>query len=644
MWLLRTSTGELEYFNSPSDVKGGYAILSHVWQRREMSFQELWNLRLPVVSSQLDSNPRSRASPKIRECCKLAESHGYKWLWIDTCCIDRTSSSELSEAVNSMFAWYSQAHVCYAYLHDVPSVGSLTRGDSAFRRSKWFTRGWTLQELIAPRSLVFFSQDWQMLGTKASLSALLEQISGVDADVLTFRRHISDVSVARRMWWASSRQTTRIEDQAYSLMGLFGVHLPTIYGEGIRAFRRLQEEILKHTSDQTLFAWGHVLPIRSTPFRERLSHSNYHDDSHLFAPSPAAFHNSAHMVSLPVPVAFRHAVHALGIRPSQLDVSGKPTTQQGSYYKIHLPDFSITSHGARSRMLVIESSLGQSVLGVATLACRDESTGSCIGLLLRRSRFRVHQTGFKDPRYYVGVTMRGAENWAARRYRLAPVDWAPHILSFGNAPITAEWKRLYISHRPSSRQPQQWKASPSAFRFYCPAWLEVEMKKQGFESDAPLPLSCSRATQLEDGGSIVKFTFTHRSTGEAFRIQVGQCGGSAWASAASIATRPPAQEKQAVALNAYAHHWTIPLSRTPTFDCARNSLRSWPNGSKTFGDSKRRIQLTFTRADDGPIGTHLLDIRVGGRTYLRKHSPRSTPSRQMHTLSRTCALLRRLPM
>ena len=196
MWLLRTSTGELQHFNSPSDVKGGYAILSHVWQKHEMSFQELQALRssyaqAPSASMVAPDLPRSRAAPKIRECCILAESHGYQWLWIDTCCIDRTSSAELSEAVNSMFAWYAHAQVCYAYLHDVPSGESLTRRDAPFRRSKWFTRGWTLQELIAPRSLVFFSRDWQVLGTKASLAALLEQISGIDAEVLTFRRQIS---------------------------------------------------------------------------------------------------------------------------------------------------------------------------------------------------------------------------------------------------------------------------------------------------------------------------------------------------------------------------------------------------------------------------------------------------------------------
>ena len=317
MWLLRTSTGELEHFDSPDNVKGGYAILSHVWQQPEMTFQELQALRLQPSSSQ--DTLLARAAPKIRECCRLAESHGYQWLWIDTCCIDRSSSAELSEAVNSMFAWYSRAHVCYAYLYDVPASGSLHRRDSAFRTSKWFSRGWTLQELIAPRNLMFLSQDWTMVGTKASLASLLEEITGIDADVLTFRRSVADVSVARRMWWASTRKTTRIEDEAYSLMGLFGVHMPTIYGEGTRAFPRLQEEILKRTSDQTLFAWGNVLPVRTSPLRERLAFSNYHVDSHLFAPSPAAFCNSGNMTTIPVHVAFKNALTTLGIQPNELE-------------------------------------------------------------------------------------------------------------------------------------------------------------------------------------------------------------------------------------------------------------------------------------------------------------------------------------
>ncbi|KAI0767184.1 HET-domain-containing protein [Fomes fomentarius] len=560
MWLLRTSNSELRNFSSPCDVgEGGYAILSHVWQEREMSFQELHALRATQPGAPHAATARSLASSKIRECCVLAESHGYKWLWIDTCCIDKSSSAELEEAVNSMFAWYSHAQVCYAYLHDVPSKGDLMRQRSPFRDSKWFTCGWTLQELIAPRSLVFLSRDWEMLGTKASLAPLLEQISGVDADVLTFRQPAADVSVARRMWWASNRETTRIEDRAYSLMGLFDVHMPTIYGEGTRAFRRLQEEILKRTTDQTLFAWGNTLPMHATPFRERLSYSDYHEDSHMFVPSPASFRNSAHMVRLPLFDAFKHAVKLLGIPPAALDAkkSSQPSFKSNSpsKYSIHLPDISITSHGARSRMLVIESQVGDLVVAIAALACRDESTGSSVGLILRRRRQK--EKSFKYPRYHVGVTVRGTADWSRLRYRLAQADWAPHTLSFGHTPITAEWKQMYISHRASSRQLQPTTdTKPAAFRFYCPKWLEVELKKQGFESDVPLPTARTEAHKLGDGGTPARFTLTHHRTGELFQILVGQSGGSPWATAS---TSPPSDFMRSLPNAVPSPHQNSPL-------------------------------------------------------------------------------------
>ncbi|TFK91991.1 HET-domain-containing protein [Polyporus arcularius HHB13444] len=645
MWLLRTSTGELRHFNSPRDVKDGYAILSHVWQEPEMSFQELRAISFNMAAGSTNDTPRSRASIKIRECCKLAELHGYEWLWIDTCCIDRSSSAELSEAVNSMFSWYSQALVCYAYLIDVPNLGSLTRRDSLFRSSKWFTRGWTLQELIAPRSLVFLSKEWKVLGTKASLAPLLEEITGVDADVLTFRRKVSEVSVARRMWWASNRNTTRIEDKAYSLMGLFGVHMATIYGEGTRAFRRLQEEILKHTSDQTLFMWGNVLPMKATPFRERFSFDNFHDDSHLFAPSPASFRNSGTMRPLPVPAAVKHILRTLGVHPGSLDASGKParTTSDGTFV-IPSPDMSFTSHGARSRMLVIESHKGPSVLAVCALACWDDATNSCVGLLLRR--YRQQETKFKYPRYHVGITVRGQHKWMGLRYRLAQVDWAPHVLSFSGNPITAEWKQIYISHRPPSHRsigsdPKRW--HEPEFKVLFPKWLEVELRKQGFEADRPLPTAGMDAHKLSDGGPLGLFTFNHATSGESFRLQIGQCDGLPWATATMIpgptlATELPEHPRGESAEPA-------PLGATPAagllaksgFSCSKYRLDAWLHMTKTFGDSRRSIQLTFTRAADSG-GTHLLDVRLGGSTYQKLKNVHGY-SKTLHTAARAVVRL-----
>lgn len=114
MWLLSTSRAELTYFAEPSQVQ--FAILSHVWRDDEQSFQDIQRLHTQHAS---EGNPRDYASEKIRRCCLYAEQHGYEWVWVDTCCIDKSSSAELSEAINCMFAWYAGASVCYALLDDV---------------------------------------------------------------------------------------------------------------------------------------------------------------------------------------------------------------------------------------------------------------------------------------------------------------------------------------------------------------------------------------------------------------------------------------------------------------------------------------------------------------------------------------------
>ena len=325
MWLLSTDHAELRYFQTPADVPGGYAILSHVWQDCEQTFQDVKSLA-KSRSSREDQQVvlRDYVSPKIRNCCLLAEARGFKWVWIDTCCIDKTSSADLSEAINSMYTWYAQAAVCYAYLHDVPgslSDSTTAAPGSAFRRSKWFTRGWTLQELLAPRCVIFLAQDWTSLGTKATWSGLLEDITGVDRDVLTFDRELHEVSVACRMSWAAHRQTTRVEDEAYALMGVFDVNMPTIYGEGRQAFRRLQEEIMKQSSDQSLFAWGPMASMDDLLFDSKAREPDVNDkDSYLLAPAPAAFANSANIVPVSMKTAARAAVEVFQ-RPSRRRLS-----------------------------------------------------------------------------------------------------------------------------------------------------------------------------------------------------------------------------------------------------------------------------------------------------------------------------------
>ncbi|KAI8259463.1 hypothetical protein K4K53_003295 [Colletotrichum sp. SAR 10_77] len=162
---------------------------------------------------------------------------------------------KLSEAINSMFDWYDKAEVCYAYLSGVSSTVDTSKTDGDFAGCRWFTRGWTLQELLAPDDLIFFSDNWVKIGEKLTLSRPLSIITGIEEDILKGTKPIESASIAKRMSWASHRITTRPEDVAYCLMGLFGVNMPMLYGEGDKAFLRLQEEIMKQSDDQSLFAW-----------------------------------------------------------------------------------------------------------------------------------------------------------------------------------------------------------------------------------------------------------------------------------------------------------------------------------------------------------------------------------------------------
>ncbi|KAF4631600.1 hypothetical protein G7Y89_g6537 [Cudoniella acicularis] len=246
MRLLHSRTLELQEFFE--NATPSYAILSHTWSLGEVTYQDMQG-----------NNAKEKAGfIKIQNCCEQASRDGFDFVWVDTCCIDKTSSAELSEAINSMYTWYKNAKACYAYLADVPPSGLWDVADSVnfahFAASRWFTRGWTLQELIAPPGVEFFAQDWTRIGTKDYLSHVISRITGIDEATLK-GRSVKEVSVAKRMSWASKRVTTRIEDIAYCLIGIFGINLPLLYGEGERAFIRLQEEIMRSSDDQSLFAW-----------------------------------------------------------------------------------------------------------------------------------------------------------------------------------------------------------------------------------------------------------------------------------------------------------------------------------------------------------------------------------------------------
>ena len=219
-----------------------YAILSHTWgpDSDEVTFKD-------IVGGTGKSKPGYK---KIRFCGERARRDNLRYFWIDTCCIDKSSSTELTEAINSMFYWYKKAARCYVYLsdvsvHDFDQANSLWK--SAFFQSRWFSRGWTLQELIAPASVEFFSQEGERLGDKKSLEKEITEITEINALALQ-GKPLSNFSIADRMSWAAKRKTTREEDKAYCLLGIFDVYMPLIYGEGKRAFTRLSEEVNKSSN------------------------------------------------------------------------------------------------------------------------------------------------------------------------------------------------------------------------------------------------------------------------------------------------------------------------------------------------------------------------------------------------------------
>ncbi|KAL5371605.1 hypothetical protein DPSP01_014146 [Paraphaeosphaeria sporulosa] len=244
--LYTTSGGRLECTDDLIDDEiPAYAILSHTWDGQEVVFKDFKNHN---YTEGIDTKLK-RAYQKLFFCAQQAKRDGLNHFWVDTCCIDKSNNTELSEAINSMYRWYQNAANCYAYLSDVEQDTLDGDAESAFRRSRWFTRGWTLQELLAPKSVEFFSSEGRRLGDKNSLRHIIHGITGIPVEALQGSR-LSQYTVAERLSWAEKRQTTRVEDSAYCLLGMFDCHLPLIYGEGReRALKRLKREI-EETGDR----------------------------------------------------------------------------------------------------------------------------------------------------------------------------------------------------------------------------------------------------------------------------------------------------------------------------------------------------------------------------------------------------------
>ncbi|KAK3634349.1 hypothetical protein LTR56_015383 [Elasticomyces elasticus] len=251
--LISVRTLRLENF-TPGETPP-YAILSHTWEGEEVLYGELesgsaWE------KSQYD---------KIRNTAKQARQDGHDYIWIDCCCIDKHNAVELSEAINSMYAWYRNAEVCYALLSDVSRSDDKVWDEThtSLIECRWFSRGWTLQEMLASRKVNFFAEDWTPLGSLSEIAVLVSRATGVPQKVLNGKRTVFECSIAQRLSWAASRTTTKTEDTAYCLLGILDISLDLRYGEGDQAFARLQEAILKKSSDLSVLAWTDADPAKA---------------------------------------------------------------------------------------------------------------------------------------------------------------------------------------------------------------------------------------------------------------------------------------------------------------------------------------------------------------------------------------------
>jgi hypothetical protein len=236
------SSRRLTWTNFSQKIIPPYVILSHTWGDDEFLFEDLVN----------GTGYGKAGYEKILFCGEQAARDHVQYFWVDTCCIDKWNLRELSNAINSMFRWYKNAARCYAFLSDVSTpIADVQLHEStweaSFRKSRWFTRGWTLQELLAPASVEFFSSQCQRLGDKDSLKQQIHEITRIPVTALQ-GVPLDEFSIPERKAWMSGRQTKQEEDMAYSLIGIFDVSMEFRYGEGVkRALERLQEEMERGT-------------------------------------------------------------------------------------------------------------------------------------------------------------------------------------------------------------------------------------------------------------------------------------------------------------------------------------------------------------------------------------------------------------
>ena len=624
MWLLSTDRAELRYFTSPESVQEGYAILSHVWDDQEQTFQDV---RALGERHSIAGNPRDYVSPKIKDSCILAQSHGYRWIWNDTCCIDKTSSAELSEAINSMFIYYSLADVCYAYMRDVSTGHALGAPNSEFRESRWHQRGWTLQELIAPRLLVFVSRDWQIIGTKTDLSGLLQEITSIPHELLRQVVSLPDIPVAERMSWAAQRATTRVEDQAYCLMGIFGINMPTLYGEGKQAFLRLQEEIMKHYPDTTLFAWGtcfHGRPDQLPSIDDPRYH--YHNEqSYLFASSPAAFKDHVRTFFRPPDpevtgdspyTAAEHRGHLLSDNGITSHSPEEDEARSLAVEQVRVLSFSVTPYGVLAQVPVIRKN-GLTIAVLFWLRGHHH-LGLIIAPCPRSARAPLsYDIGLGGSPCYRLILLGHAVSDG--RYRL-----------FGET-VSAYWSEIYLSHRPPPGMranavptlPIPMCLGTSApFRFR-ERDIERILKKfdilRFWPDHSPLDWT---------GFPPATFTFCDSTLSWGFALHLGRCIPGSRPPSLSAPLDSPGDSYSGehwVYMQFYDVGQAEPQPFTPPefHTCLEHHLSRWPNGSIAVDVPQshpffsiircHQLNLSFTQCPLNPIGTRVVSISVSER-------------------------------
>ena len=429
LWLLNTTSYERR-----REASSQYAILSHRWKSNpqfgdEIDFQTLNPGALGshhIGLHQHDSDEDIACCPfcKIKGACAKARDQNIDWLWVDTCCIDKANAVEYTRAINSMFEYYREATVCYGFLYDVAWQNGAS-GEHMFKSqdpkrhglaSEWFERGWTLQELLAPRHMEFYDRKWKYMGTKEKLAGDLYSLTRIDKKYLLDSVEIKKASLATRISWMAGRTTGYIEDIAYSMLGILGVNMTAEYGEGAKAFLRLQRMLLENSSDDSIFAW--TIPTEGLKCYRGLGNLKMWapSDWGVLAPSPDCFRNSGDLVIADKIIRRPCSWTQQGV---QFSVPQKSSTEATNFFGLPRKNVNLALNCCRhvnGQTLYVVIHLVKTNKGYVRVQCGNldptknarPSTNSVLGIdQLARRELTVAQPEF-DPRLdYLGTKIPG---------------------------------------------------------------------------------------------------------------------------------------------------------------------------------------------------------------------------------------------